>query len=89
MMATGDEAAHAIDDAVRLGAVADEIAEHDHGVVAVRGGRVEHGVERVDVRVDVAQDQVAHALVSQPIEDAFNQFFDGRDAASSRRCACW
>jgi hypothetical protein len=53
------ERADAIDDAVGLRSVADEVAEDEDLVPAARGSRVEDAVERVGVRVDVGQDQVA------------------------------
>ena len=46
------------DDVVRIGAVADEVTEHERVIVAPRGRQ--HRFERLNVRVDVAEDQVNH-----------------------------
>ena len=54
------EAAHPLDDRVRIGAVAHQVAQHQHPVVGDAGGGVEHGLERLDVGMDVAQDEVTH-----------------------------
>ena len=63
-MADGFQAANAIDDGVRIGAVSDEVAEHQHGVVALRGRRAKHRLERFKVAVNVAEDQIAHRYSS-------------------------
>jgi len=67
-----------IDDRVGLRAVADEIAEHDRAIPASLGV-LEDGVERVDVGVDVREDEVAH-LSADPemVEDALDDFFRRR-----------
>ena len=55
----GDRAqpANAIDDAVGLAAVADEIAEHQQAIPAALD-RGKDGLERVEVRVDVGEDKI-------------------------------
>ena len=51
------EAADAIDDAVRLAAVADQVAEHEQAVpLAVDRGQ--YRLERVEVGVDVGENEV-------------------------------
>ena len=48
----------AIDDRIRIGAVADEISEHERVIVAARGSQ--HRVERLQIGVDVADDEISH-----------------------------
>ena len=54
------ECLHALDDGVGVGAVADEIAEHEGLLVAAGAGVVETGGERFQVRVDVGQNEITH-----------------------------
>jgi hypothetical protein len=51
--------AHAIDDRVGLGAVADQVAKHEYPIPRPCGV-IEDDIEGVDVGVNVGQDQVAH-----------------------------
>ena len=53
---------HAIDDSVGIGAVAYEISEHEHRIVFLRSGRQEHRFECFEVAVNVAENQVTHAI---------------------------
>ena len=46
-----------VDHFVRVGAVADEIAQHEQAVIRVPGRPDQHRVEGVDVAVNVAQNQ--------------------------------
>jgi hypothetical protein len=61
------QAADAVHDCVRVGAVADEVAEHQDAVVGNLAGGVEHRLEGLEVRVDVTQDQVAHQCSNQSV----------------------
>ncbi len=61
------QAADAIDDGVRVGAVAHQVAEHQDALVGNLAGGVEHGLERLEIRVDVTQDQVAHQCSNQSV----------------------
>ena len=54
-----DAQLHAIHDRVGLRAVADQVAQHEHAIPP-RRGVLQHRVERVDVGVDVGEDQIAH-----------------------------
>ena len=84
----GLERADAVDDGVRRGAVADQVAEHEDAIPRRGGG--EDGLERIDVGVDVRQDQVAHiahifsrrSTICSAISSA------GAAPASTRTCAC-
>ena len=58
MKVDGRQRPDAIDDGVRIGAVADEIAEHQHVIVGARRG--EHGVERLEIGVDVTDNEISH-----------------------------
>jgi hypothetical protein len=58
----GIECAHALDDAIGLRPVAHEVPEYRHAIVALGFGRRQHGFEGVYVRVDVAEDQIAHGI---------------------------
>src|SRR5687767_256733 len=76
----------AIDDGVGVGAVADQVAEDEHAIEALAGGGGEHGVERLEVRVDVADDEVTH---QKPIQASRRSTTSstGREP-SIRTCAC-
>ncbi len=54
------EGQHALDDRGGIAAVAHEIAEAQRGVIPEGSGIRQHGLERLGVRVNVADDQVAH-----------------------------
>jgi hypothetical protein len=56
------ERAHALDHRIRLSAVPDKVAEHDHAIPGVYGSRRKDGLERVDVRVNVGEDQIPHGI---------------------------
>src|SRR5262245_12154924 len=62
MVASNDrgsrQPANAIDDGVRVGAVADEIAEYEDGIDLSRSR--ERRLEGLEVRVDVTYDQITH-----------------------------
>ena len=48
----------AIDHGVRIGAVADQVAEHQDAVVVARG--VQRRLERLEVPVNIADNEVGH-----------------------------
>ncbi len=67
------KATHALDDSIGVGAVADEIAQHERAVVA--GGRRQRRLERLEVGVNVAQDEIFHVpLISNPLEQPLHNF---------------
>ena len=90
MIATGSSASVAIDHGARVGAVADEIAEaRAPRRSPIARGVGEHGVERLQVGVDVAQDEVAHAAQRRtwPFEERrqlVNRFEDAVDDGGRR-----
>jgi hypothetical protein len=71
------ESEHALDHAVGLRPIADEIAEDERAIPGLAGGGREHGVERVHVRVNVRQDQETHSMIRSATSS-------GRAAASTR-----
>ena len=52
----------AIDDGVWIGTIPDQIAEHQGPVEAAPLGQLEAGIERLEVRMDVGQDKIAHGI---------------------------
>jgi hypothetical protein len=52
------ERLHALDHGVGIGTVADEIPEHQDGIAFA--GRGQRGLQRLEIGVNVAQDQIAH-----------------------------
>jgi hypothetical protein len=54
------QGAHALADGVGVGAVADQVTQHEHLVVLQRLGLGHHGLVGLEVGVYVADDQVAH-----------------------------
>ena len=56
---------HAVDDGVRVGAVSNQIAEHEHGIGPA--ARLEGRVERLEVRVNVAEDEIPHRAASSEL----------------------
>ena len=81
--------AQAVDDQVRLGAVAHQIAQQQQLQIAVAGRVGQHAVERVDVGVNVTQDEVTHRSYAPSHSTTWSARSptDARDA-SSRTCAC-
>src|SRR5438477_497652 len=59
------EGLDACDDGVGVGAVADQIAENERAIVAAPGCLGEAGAERLEVRVDIGEDEVAHQCMSE------------------------
>ena len=72
------EVAHALADGVGIGAVADQVAEQQDLVVAERLGLGHDGLEGLEVRVYVADDQVAHQVSGvQPLHDVIDELLNG------------
>ena len=63
--ADGRVPARQLDAGVRVGAVADEVAEAPHLLAVGCLDRVEDGLERLPVAVDVGDDRDSHALQSR------------------------
>ena len=61
--------AHAFDHLVGAGAVAHQVAEHQHRVEVLAARAPQHRVERVAVAVHVGEDQVAHGRFLEPEHD--------------------
>ena len=79
----GRQLPDAIDDLVRIRAIADQIAQNERVIVLAGGG--ERRVERLDVRVDVAENQVFHQY---PIHSSRCSTTSGTGrVASMRTCA--
>jgi hypothetical protein len=55
----GFQRAHAIHHGIGFGAIANQIAEHEHAIPMARGV-IHHRVERVHVGVDVGENQIPH-----------------------------
>ena len=55
--------ANAIDHSVRIGAIANEIAEEQNPLEAYVGGRREHRLECLEIGVDVTQHEITHAVL--------------------------
>jgi hypothetical protein len=51
---------HAFDHGVGIRTVPDEISEHEHSIAFT--GRCDRGLHRLEIRVDITQDQVAHLV---------------------------
>src|ERR1051326_5212332 len=55
--------AHDVEDLVRLRAVADEVAEADDLLVFLAAHAVHHRAQRLDVRVQIADDERSHVAI--------------------------
>ena len=58
------ELPHEIDDRIGRRAIPDEIAEDDDMIPGAVWGGIEHRFERLEIGVNIRQDQVAHGLRS-------------------------
>ena len=65
MMACGLGACTRSIDGVRIGAVADEIAEHEHAIAA-EAEAASTASQRLEIRVNVAHHEIAHQPLSLP-----------------------
>ena len=79
----GAERADAIDHRVRIRAVADEIAEHERMVVVA--GRVQHGLERLEIGVNVADDEI----LQNPIHSRMRSTISATGRLASTRMCAW
>src|SRR5262245_9577383 len=56
---------NALDDGVGIGAVANQITKYQDSVTPMLRGCLKHGIERLEIAVDVAEDQIAaHSSLS-------------------------
>ena len=79
----GRECPDAIDDGIRVRPVADKIPEHER--VIVTAGCVQHGVKRLDVGVNVAEDKI----FQNPIHSRMRSAISGTGRDASMRTWAW
>ncbi len=78
------ERLHAFDHRIRIGAVADEIAEHQRALVPARLSLGQARVQRFEIRVDVGENEIAQRggilLRFEPIHQLLDERIDARAA---------
>ena len=79
----GRERPYAIDDGIRVRTVTDKIPEYER--VIVTAGCVQHGVKRLDVGVNVAEDEI----FQNPIHSRMRSAISGTGRDASMRTWAW
>ena len=83
------QSAHAVDHGVGVGAVADQIAEDEGLVVSTSLRMAQNRFERLEVRVNIGQDEIAHRIEAMNVSAASPKFVCIRPPMhpASRRCS--